>query len=67
MVAVVQLAITLGAALGGMLFDRWGYQATFLVSSVLLTSSALIAVRASRKSRPVVERAAHLTASTATP
>lgn len=67
MVAVVQLAITLGAALGGMLFDRWGYQATFLASSVFLTSSALIAVRASRKSRLIVARAAHFTASTATP
>ena len=30
MVAVIQLAITLGASAGGMLFDRWGYQSTFL-------------------------------------
>ena len=36
MVAVVQLAITLGAAAGGVLFDRWGYQATFLSSAALL-------------------------------
>jgi len=36
MVAVVQLAITLGAAVGGVLFDRWGYQATFLASAALL-------------------------------
>jgi predicted MFS family arabinose efflux permease len=62
MVAVIQLAITLGAALGGMLFDGWGYQATFLASAVLLFSSALIAVLAARKSSPVADRAAPLTA-----
>lgn len=49
MVAVVQLAITLGAALGGMLFDGWGYQVTFLASATLLVSSALVAVLASPK------------------
>jgi len=65
MVAVIQLAITLGAALGGMLFDGWGYQATFLASAALLVSSALIAALASRKSRPMPDRAAHFTASTA--
>lgn len=50
MVAVVQLAITLGATVGGLLFDRWGYQATFFASAILLVSSALVAVLASRKS-----------------
>ncbi|RYD59659.1 MAG: MFS transporter [Sphingomonadales bacterium] len=64
MVAVIQLAITLGAALGGMLFDGWGYQATFLASAALLISSALIAALASHKSRPMPDHAAHLTAST---
>jgi predicted MFS family arabinose efflux permease len=48
MVAVVQLAITLGAAVGGLLFDRWGYQATFLASAALLISSALVAILAAR-------------------
>ena len=65
MVAVIQLAITLGAAVGGMLFDRWGYQATFLASAALLISSALIATLASRKFRPVPDRGAHLTAGVA--
>jgi predicted MFS family arabinose efflux permease len=48
MVAVVQLAITLGAAFGGLLFDRWGYQVTFLASAALLISSALVAILAAR-------------------
>jgi predicted MFS family arabinose efflux permease len=48
MVAVVQLAITLGAAVGGLLFDHWGYQATFLTSATLFISSALVAVLAAR-------------------
>lgn len=65
MVAVIQLAITLGAALGGMLFDGWGYQTTFLASAALLISSALIAALASRKSRSVPDRASHPTAGTA--
>ncbi|MES2443352.1 MAG: MFS transporter [Pseudomonadota bacterium] len=62
MVAVIQLAITLGAALGGMLFDRWGYQATFFASAAMLISSALIATLASGKSRPVPDGGAHLAA-----
>jgi predicted MFS family arabinose efflux permease len=49
MVAVIQLAITLGASLGGMLFDGWGYQATFLASAALLIASALIAALARAK------------------
>ncbi len=49
MVAVIQLAITLGASLGGILFDRLGYQATFIMSAALLISSALAALLASRK------------------
>jgi len=40
MVAVIQLAIMLGAAFGGVLFDTRGYQATFHMSAVLLLVSA---------------------------
>jgi len=40
MVAVIQLAITGGAACGGLLFDAGGHRATFLVSAVLLCASA---------------------------
>jgi predicted MFS family arabinose efflux permease len=43
MVAVVQLAITAGAAGGGLLFDASGYQATFTFSAAILAASALIA------------------------
>jgi predicted MFS family arabinose efflux permease len=49
MVAVIQLAITLGASLGGMLFDGRGYQATFFASAALLISSALVAFLGSRR------------------
>lgn len=48
MVAVIQLAITVGAALGGFLFDGLGYQATFTASAMLLSSSALLALIAAR-------------------
>ncbi|MCW2239844.1 MFS transporter [Azospirillum canadense] len=51
MVAVVQLAITLGAGVGGLLFDRSGYQATFGFSAVLLVVAALLAVMTSHKGR----------------
>ena len=44
MVAIVQLAITLGATLGGLLFDRSGYQATFALSAVLLTAASGLAL-----------------------
>ncbi|QQV79127.1 MFS transporter [Sphingomonas aliaeris] len=43
LVAVVQLAITLGAAGGGLLFDVGGYRATFLASAVLLLAGAVLA------------------------
>ena len=55
MVAVVQLAITLGAAAGGLLFDRWGYQATFFTSALCLILSAAAALLAARTSRGAVE------------
>jgi predicted MFS family arabinose efflux permease len=41
MVAGVQLAITMGAAGGGILFDSSGYKATFLFSAVILVFSSL--------------------------
>jgi predicted MFS family arabinose efflux permease len=50
MVAVVQLAITTGAAGGGVLFDYSGYQSTFLFSAVILAlSSSVILVGALRR------------------
>jgi predicted MFS family arabinose efflux permease len=53
MVAVIQLAITVGAALGGSLFDGVGYQATFAASAMLLCSSALLALIAARTASPL--------------
>ncbi len=47
MVATVQLAITFGAAIGGVLFDALGYQATFGLSAALLILAALLALLAS--------------------
>lgn len=51
MVAVIQLAITLGAIIGGALFDISGYRATFGASAVLLLIAAYLAVLTSRRSR----------------
>lgn len=50
MVAVVQLAITLGATVGGLLFDRSGYKATFVVSAILLVVAASLAAATRRAS-----------------
>jgi predicted MFS family arabinose efflux permease len=49
MVAVVQLSITVGASVGGLLFDSLGYRASFGASAFLLGLSALIALLASRR------------------
>ncbi|MVT66294.1 MFS transporter [Bradyrhizobium pachyrhizi] len=49
MVAVVQLAITAGAAGGGVLFDSSGYQATFLFSAVILALSSLVILVGARR------------------
>ena len=49
MVATIQLAITLGASLGGLLFDMRGYQSTFFVSAVLLCAAAYLAFKAGRE------------------
>ncbi len=43
MVAVIQLAITSGASVGGFLFDASGYQSTFGFSAAILCGSALLA------------------------
>ena len=43
MVAVIQLAITIGATVGGISFDGSGYKTTFLISAMLLILASLIA------------------------
>ena len=48
MVAAIQLAITLGAAAGGLLFDASGYASTFTLAALLLAGSAAAALVASR-------------------
>jgi predicted MFS family arabinose efflux permease len=48
LVAVVQMAIMLGATLGGLLFDALGYRATFEMSAALLLCSALLTVLTAR-------------------
>jgi predicted MFS family arabinose efflux permease len=45
-VAVIQLAITLGAALGGLLFDTFGWWSAFALAAFLLAGSALAAAAA---------------------
>lgn len=43
MVATIQLAITLGASVGGVLLDTSGFQSTFGASAALLSASAVLA------------------------
>ena len=43
MVAAIQLAITLGATVGGFLFDMSGYQSTFAASAAMLVAAGLLA------------------------
>ncbi|NIF24770.1 MFS transporter [Pantoea sp. Tr-811] len=47
-VAVVQMAIMLGATVGGVLFDHYGYHATFEMSAALLIVSAVLTVITAR-------------------
>ncbi|CAB3739772.1 Purine ribonucleoside efflux pump nepI [Achromobacter insolitus] len=47
-VAVVQTSIALGSTLGGLVFDRYGYRSTFLMSAALLAASAVLAARTPR-------------------
>jgi predicted MFS family arabinose efflux permease len=49
MVAVIQLAITVGAATGGLLVDASGYPAAFGASAVILCASAGLAFLGSRR------------------
>ena len=48
MVASIQFAITMGAALGGLAFDAFGYQSTFGLSAGLLCAGGIVACRAAR-------------------
>lgn len=45
-VAIIQFAITLGAATGGVLFDSLGWRSPFALSAILLLGSALAAAAA---------------------
>ena len=45
-VAVIQLAITIGAAAGGVLFDAMGWWSPFALSALLLVGSSIAAVAA---------------------
>jgi predicted MFS family arabinose efflux permease len=59
MVAIIQLAITMGASVGGAFYDVGGYQSTFGISAAILCASALLAYAAWRAGaqRQVVESA----------
>ena len=59
MVAIIQLAITMGATAGGALFDMSGYRATFAASATLLLAAAILAVATSRTHKSVGLRAIH--------
>jgi len=48
MVAVIQMAITLGASVGGLLVDASGYPALFRASAAILCGSAFLAFLAAR-------------------
>lgn len=48
MVAVIQLAITLGASLGGVLVDARGYHTAFAVSAAILVGGAILAAFGAR-------------------
>lgn len=48
MVAIIQLAIMLGAIVGGLLFDAWGYRGPFSFAAGLLVIASLLAVFTSR-------------------
>ena len=50
-VATIQLAITLGASVGGVLFDGYGLWTTFLLAAGLLFGAFLLAIAAWRSTR----------------
>jgi predicted MFS family arabinose efflux permease len=62
MVAIVQLAITLGATMGGIVFDTAGPRAEFLASAGLLAVAAVAALAIGRAHRGA---AGHAQAATA--
>ncbi len=43
MVAIIQLAITLGAAFGGLFFDIYRFEITFVFSAIILAMATLMA------------------------
>jgi predicted MFS family arabinose efflux permease len=53
MVATIQLGITLGASVGGLLFDLHGYRSTFGASAAMLSASAVLALLSWRLGRKV--------------
>ena len=57
MVAVVQLAIALGATAGGIAWDASGHRSTFMLAAVALGASALIAAAAAQQSQRAKRRA----------
>jgi predicted MFS family arabinose efflux permease len=57
MVAVVQMAIALGATVGGVMYDASGYRSTFTISAAALCGSALLAGLARRRGLPRPVRA----------
>ncbi|AZE05728.1 MFS transporter [Pseudomonas chlororaphis] len=62
MVAIIQLAITAGATVGGLAFDLSGYQATFELSAAVLVVAAGLALLAARAATRVPFRASNVAA-----
>lgn len=58
-VAAIQLAIMLGAALGGWLLDHLSISATFIGSAALLMSAALVVGNGKRIQPPATDRQMH--------
>ncbi|MFW6764232.1 MFS transporter [Acinetobacter pittii] len=56
MVAIIQFAITLGATIGGLLYDSHGYSATFYMSATILLLGAMTAFLTWRNATHVVYR-----------
>jgi predicted MFS family arabinose efflux permease len=60
MVAVMQLAITLGAGVGGLIFDYSGYKNTFLFSAVILVAATIAAFITWRLHRRLISQSTPL-------
>ncbi|MCU4332766.1 MFS transporter [Acinetobacter pittii] len=56
MVAIIQFAITLGATIGGLLYDSYGYSVTFYMSATILLLGAITAFLTWRNATHVVHR-----------